>query len=124
VPIRLTTAAVAAVLLFAPVTRAQDCCPQAQPAAGVAATPQASPQSIGQGPCCPFPQGYCPFPQGYCPPPNNCGLCARPLGTPTPYTPRPLGLPCASPQASPQSGFGPSPQSGLVVPAKTARQAG
>ena len=64
---------------------------------------QASPQT-GMSCVCPFPQGYCPLPQGYCPPPSTCCDTALPLGVPTPYTPRPLGAPCASPQsmASPQ----------------------
>ena len=64
---------------------------------------QASPQT--SVPCvCPFPQGYCPLPQGYCPPPTTCCNTALSLGVPTPYTPRPLGATCASPQsmASPQ----------------------
>ena len=128
---RSATVALAAALLLlaAPLALAQDCCPT-QTSAGVMttipapfthATPQASPQGLAQGPCCPFPQGYCPFPQGYCPPPNSCGLCARPLGEPKPYTPRPLGMPCPTPQAlgSPQGAFAPSSlQSYPVAPAK------
>jgi hypothetical protein len=66
-------------------------------------------------PCvCPFPQGYCPFPQGYCAlPAYGCGgvvpsqqgtvapysypgYYPKPYPAPTPYVPRPLGIPAGS----------------------------
>jgi hypothetical protein len=135
-PTRLFPAALAAVfalVVAVSTARAQNCCPpttsrSVQPTyatelapvqnqvqgqvyyPAAAASAQASPQSLGQGPCCPFPQGKCPFPQGYCAPPNYCGYCAEPLGNPTPFTPRPLGRPCAAPQGSPQGYLAPSPQ--------------
>ena len=101
--------------------------------AQVYSSQQATPQSYAAAPCvCPFPQGYCAFPQGYCPPPAGpCGpvmssqqgsaqapmmppysyqgFAPKPYPAPTPYMPRPLGIPTES-MPSMQGTTYPNPQ--------------
>jgi hypothetical protein len=97
-------------------------------------TQQATPQSYSSVPCvCPFPQGYCPFPQGFCalpvydcggatsspqgyapsgqmtPPYSYQGYYPKPYPAPTPFVPRPIGIPAGSMPSS-QGMVWPEPQ--------------